>query len=49
MRDGNGEFREWKNKKQIQIQGVSDSFIAKDDIEIGVGNVIPLYLFGLLY
>jgi hypothetical protein len=38
-----------KNKKQVQIQGVSDAFIVKDDIEIGVGNVIPLYLFGLLY
>jgi uncharacterized protein len=38
-----------KNKKQVQIQGVADSFIIKDDIEIGVGNVIPLYLFGLLY
>ena len=38
-----------KNKKQVQIQGVSDSFIVKDDIEIGMGNVIPLYLFGLLY
>lgn len=38
-----------KNKKQVQIQGVSDAFIVKDDIEIGVGNVVPLYLFGLLY
>jgi predicted AAA+ superfamily ATPase len=38
-----------KNKKQVQIQEVSDAFIVKDDIEIGVGNVIPLYLFGLLY
>ena len=38
-----------KNKKQVQIQGVADSFIVKDDIEIGVRNVIPLYLFGLLY
>jgi hypothetical protein len=38
-----------KNKKQVQIQGVSDSFIVKDNIEIGIGNIIPLYLFGLLY
>jgi predicted AAA+ superfamily ATPase len=38
-----------KNKKQVQIQGISDSFIVKDDIEIGIGNIIPLYLFGLLY
>ena len=38
-----------KNKKQVQIQGISNSFIVKDDIEIGIGNIIPLYLFGLLY
>lgn len=38
-----------KNKKQTQIQGVTDSFIVKDDVEIGTGNIIPLYLFGLLY
>jgi predicted AAA+ superfamily ATPase len=38
-----------KNKKKVQIQGVSDSFIVKDNIEIGIGNIIPLYLFGLLY
>lgn len=38
-----------KNKKQLQIQGIPDAYIIKDSIEIGVGNVIPLYLFGLLY
>ena len=38
-----------KNKKQIQIQNVNDSFIAKDNIEIGAGNVIPVWLFGFLY
>jgi predicted AAA+ superfamily ATPase len=38
-----------KNKKQLQIKGIPDSFIVKDTIEIGVGNIVPLYLFGLLY
>ena len=38
-----------KNKKQLQIQGVPDSYIVKDSIEIGIGNIIPLYLFGLTY
>jgi predicted AAA+ superfamily ATPase len=38
-----------KNKKQVQIQNVDNSFIAKDNIEIGVGNVIPVWLFGFLY
>jgi hypothetical protein len=26
-----------------------NSFIVSDDIEIGSGNKIPLYLFGFLY
>jgi predicted AAA+ superfamily ATPase len=38
-----------KNKKQIQIQNIDNSFIAKDNIEIGAGNVIPVWLFGFLY
>lgn len=38
-----------KNKKQVQIQNIDNSFIAKDNIEIGVGNVIPVWLFGFLY
>jgi len=38
-----------KNKKQLQIKGISDSYIVKDSIEIGFGNTIPLYLFGLMY
>ena len=38
-----------KNKKQVQIQGIPDAYIVKDTIEIGVGNIIPLYLFGLIY
>lgn len=38
-----------KNKNTIQIQDVPDSFLAIDDIEIGFGNKIPLWLFGFLY
>lgn len=32
-----------------QIKDMPDSFIAADDIEVGVGNKIPLWLFGFLY
>ena len=38
-----------KNKTQVQIQNVNNAFIAKDDIEIGFGNVIPVWLFGFMY
>ena len=32
-----------------QIKDEPDSFLAIDDIEIGRGNKIPLWMFGLLY
>ena len=38
-----------RNKKKKQIQEIPNAFIVKDDIEIGYGNVIPLWLFGFLY
>lgn len=38
-----------KNKTQKQIAGVSNAFVVKDDIEIGYQNVVPLWLFGLMY
>lgn len=38
-----------KNKKYRQIKDIPNSFIASDDIEIGGGNKIPLWLFGFLY
>ena len=38
-----------KNKTTQQISGVNDAFILRDDIEIGAMNIIPLYLFGMLY
>lgn len=38
-----------KNKDFRQIKDVKNSFLAVDDIELGVGNKIPLWLFGFLY
>lgn len=38
-----------KNKNMIQIKDVNDSYIVKDDIEIGSNNIIPLWMFGFLY
>ena len=37
------------NKTQRQIANIADAYIAADDIEIGFGNKIPLWIFGLLY
>ncbi|HLR31910.1 MAG TPA: hypothetical protein VK074_05435, partial [Fodinibius sp.] len=38
-----------KNKSKKQIQGFPDAYIVSDDIEVGVSNRIPLWLFGFLY
>jgi uncharacterized protein len=38
-----------KGKTQFQIQNTNNAFIAKDNIEIGSGNVIPVWLFGFMY
>ncbi|WP_111668738.1 ATP-binding protein [Algoriphagus litoralis] len=38
-----------KNKTTSQIKYLPDSFLVKDDIEIGVKNIIPLWVFGFLY
>jgi predicted AAA+ superfamily ATPase len=38
-----------KNKSFEQIKDINDSFLAIDDIETGIGNKIPLWLFGFLY
>lgn len=38
-----------KNKTKKQIAGMKQAFIAADDLEYGVENKIPLWLFGLLY
>lgn len=38
-----------KNKSFNQIKDIPDSYVVADDIEIGFGNKIPLWLFGFLY
>ena len=53
-----GDFRvdgEWlfevggKDKSYDQIADEPNSYVAADDIELGHGNTIPLWLFGFLY
>ena len=38
-----------KNKTKKQIAKVKNAYIGKDGIEIGFGNIIPIWLFGFLY
>ncbi|MDA3879714.1 MAG: ATP-binding protein [Prolixibacteraceae bacterium] len=38
-----------KNKSTQQIKDLSYAYIAADNIEIAVGNKIPLWLFGFMY
>lgn len=38
-----------KKKGKQQIENIADAYIVKDDIEMGFGNVIPLWAFGLNY
>jgi predicted AAA+ superfamily ATPase len=37
------------NKTTSQIKGVSESYLALDDLEHGIGRKIPLWMFGFLY
>ena len=37
------------NKTFKQIKDIPNSFVVADDIEVGHGNKIPLWLFGFLY
>jgi len=37
------------SKKEKQLQGNKNGYIVLDDVEIGSGNKIPLWLFGFLY
>lgn len=37
------------NKSQFQIKNQKNAFIVSDDMEYGVGNKIPLWIFGFLY
>jgi predicted AAA+ superfamily ATPase len=38
-----------KNKTKTQIKEVKNAFLVRDDVETGVLNSIPLWMFGLLY
>ena len=38
-----------KNKGRKQIEGLTDAWVVKDDIEYPVGSSVPLWLFGFLY
>ena len=38
-----------KGKGFDQIKDIADSYVVTDDVEIGTGNKIPLWLFGFLY
>lgn len=38
-----------KTKKFNQIKDIENSFLAIDDVEIGFGNMIPLWVFGMMY
>ena len=38
-----------KNKSFKQIKDVPHSYVAADDIEVGHGHKIPLWLFGMMY
>jgi hypothetical protein len=38
-----------KDKNFNQIKDIENSFIVADNIEVGFGNKIPLWLMGFLY
>ncbi|WP_335966731.1 AAA family ATPase [Galbibacter sp. PAP.153] len=38
-----------KNKAKKQIAGTQNAYVAKDGIEIGFGNIVPVWLFGFMY
>ena len=38
-----------KKKGKKQIAGLTEAFVVSDDIEYGIGNKIPIWLFGFLY
>ncbi len=38
-----------KKKSFKQISDIADSFVVSDDIQVGSGNRVPLWLFGFLY
>ena len=38
-----------KKKKFDQIADVASSYVVADNIEVGIGNKSPLWMFGMLY
>ena len=38
-----------KNKGKKQIHQIPNSYVVKDNIEYGAGNILPLWAFGLTY
>ena len=38
-----------KTKGQKQISEAKEGYVVKDDIEAGMGNIIPLWTFGMNY
>ena len=32
-----------------QIKDIPDSYVANDDVDVGIDDKIPLWLFGFLY
>jgi hypothetical protein len=38
-----------KNKSFKQIKDIANFFVVADELEVGFGNKIPLWLFGFLY
>ncbi|MEQ9290159.1 MAG: AAA family ATPase [Cyclobacteriaceae bacterium] len=38
-----------RDKKRAQIQGLDNAFVVKDDIAFGSGNIIPIWMFGMMY
>jgi hypothetical protein len=38
-----------REKGQKQVSGLNSACIVKDGIESGGGNVLPIWMFGLLY
>lgn len=38
-----------EGKGNRQLEGLSEAYVAADDIEFGSGNKVPLWAFGFLY
>lgn len=38
-----------RNKDFSQIEGIDHAYVVADEIELGVGKKIPLWMFGFLY